>query len=300
MKQVRFSCQTITPMCLSGADGNTPEFRVPSLKGSLRFWWRAAQAQPNTQLLCEEDNSIFGGAGKSQGKSKFHLSIDSNFSPQNAQAVRLLSHHTGDGNCKLCNGNCKASRLFKAIPSNQMFQIGMVINPKAAMYAEMLISLVQLAAALGGLGKRSRRGFGSYIVKSVDDITVDNTAYLSYIHQLLEKISPGKYQIHNEVISIKNIPDAKYPYIMEIQLGKPFPSHSSDALLRAIGQASHDFDSDYTGTVKGARLASPIYISAAKNETGYFPVITTLKTVFPPGFQPRTPDLSQHFKGALL
>jgi len=28
-------------MFLAGADGVTPELRAPSIKGAMRFWWRA-------------------------------------------------------------------------------------------------------------------------------------------------------------------------------------------------------------------------------------------------------------------
>ena len=41
MKTITFHCETITPMFLAGADGKTPELRPPSIKGALRFWWRA-------------------------------------------------------------------------------------------------------------------------------------------------------------------------------------------------------------------------------------------------------------------
>ncbi len=41
MKTIEFECETITPMFLAGADGKTPELRPPSIKGLMRFWWRA-------------------------------------------------------------------------------------------------------------------------------------------------------------------------------------------------------------------------------------------------------------------
>ncbi|OPX29474.1 MAG: type III-B CRISPR module RAMP protein Cmr1 [Candidatus Omnitrophica bacterium 4484_171] len=41
MKTITFECETITPMFLAGADGRTPELRPPSIKGAMRFWWRA-------------------------------------------------------------------------------------------------------------------------------------------------------------------------------------------------------------------------------------------------------------------
>lgn len=36
-----FEIEAITPMFLAGADPHSAELRVPSVKGALRFWWRA-------------------------------------------------------------------------------------------------------------------------------------------------------------------------------------------------------------------------------------------------------------------
>lgn len=39
----KFICEidTLTPMFMEGADAKTPELRTQSIKGLLRFWWRA-------------------------------------------------------------------------------------------------------------------------------------------------------------------------------------------------------------------------------------------------------------------
>ena len=60
MKKITFGCEVITPMFLSGADGN-PELRPPSIKGMMRFWWRAINshlAHPNLKTLKEEENTL--------------------------------------------------------------------------------------------------------------------------------------------------------------------------------------------------------------------------------------------------
>jgi CRISPR-associated protein Cmr1 len=43
MIQIHFNCEIITPMFLAGADTGQPELRPPSIKGAMRFWWRAVQ-----------------------------------------------------------------------------------------------------------------------------------------------------------------------------------------------------------------------------------------------------------------
>jgi CRISPR-associated protein Cmr1 len=59
MKTITFSCETITPMFLSGADGQKPELRPPSIKGALRFWWRAMNGG-NWETLKNQEDRIFG------------------------------------------------------------------------------------------------------------------------------------------------------------------------------------------------------------------------------------------------
>ncbi len=58
-------------MFLSGADGSTPELRPPSIKGALRFWWRAMNGGDYKELKKREDD-IFGSENK---RSKLILKI---------------------------------------------------------------------------------------------------------------------------------------------------------------------------------------------------------------------------------
>lgn len=41
MKELSFKLQVITPLFLSGAQQKEAELRPPSIRGALRFWFRA-------------------------------------------------------------------------------------------------------------------------------------------------------------------------------------------------------------------------------------------------------------------
>ena len=41
MEQVEFELEVVTPMFLGGENNTDAELRVPSIKGMIRFWWRA-------------------------------------------------------------------------------------------------------------------------------------------------------------------------------------------------------------------------------------------------------------------
>ena len=60
MEKIIFECETITPMFLAGADGQTPELRAPSIKGALRFWWRAMHGHLSLKDLHDLEGKIFG------------------------------------------------------------------------------------------------------------------------------------------------------------------------------------------------------------------------------------------------
>ena len=57
---VTFECETITPMFLRGADGRTPELRAPSIKGAMRYWWRAINGHLAPNELLAMESAIFG------------------------------------------------------------------------------------------------------------------------------------------------------------------------------------------------------------------------------------------------
>ena len=64
MQSITFECEVITPMFLAGADGVTPELRPPSIKGALRFWWRALNGHLELSELKRIEGKIFGDTSR--------------------------------------------------------------------------------------------------------------------------------------------------------------------------------------------------------------------------------------------
>ena len=60
MQTITFECEVITPMFMAGADGTTPELRAPSIKGALRFWWRAMNGHLTLEAMRKAEGEIFG------------------------------------------------------------------------------------------------------------------------------------------------------------------------------------------------------------------------------------------------
>jgi len=80
MKPITFDLLTVTPMFMAGADGEHFELRPPSLKGDLRFWWRAyywgkQTYSPTIDEIRTEEGNIFGTTDNGGRKSGFALQI---------------------------------------------------------------------------------------------------------------------------------------------------------------------------------------------------------------------------------
>ncbi|WP_143108945.1 type III-B CRISPR module RAMP protein Cmr1, partial [Bathymodiolus thermophilus thioautotrophic gill symbiont] len=52
MKTIVATYRIITPMFISGAKVTEAELRIPSIKGAIRFWWRALNWQKKCEKKC--------------------------------------------------------------------------------------------------------------------------------------------------------------------------------------------------------------------------------------------------------
>lgn len=266
METITFTCETITPMFMAGADGTTPELRAPSIKGALRFWWRALNAHLDLENLKKKESEIFGGSGKTVLRSQILLRI----APVNNLSVdkkELVPHKPFMTQMALLPGNVFEVQL-SLISTKREYKLS-VDQAKA---------LFQLTCYLGGLGKRVRRGMGSVHIIAIDGKKDDfpTTVDLGYIHKLMEKFSPF-YAINAEKIFFNyNGRSPQYGYITQIELGNP-----DNGVLTKISKATHDvkqkhgfaYDPSMGHAFKG-RYASPVYVSVIKGSLR--PIITTL------------------------
>jgi len=285
IKKITFRCRVLTPLFLSGADGAkrdaVPELRAPSLKGAMHFWWRAVQAEKDLEWLKKTEAGIFGGVGEKEGKSIFRIRIPGTVSLRTAN-FQLLPHHSGGGDCFCAarrGGRCNKGMRRRAISPGQEFLVEFFYDrPLMVFPPERLRALFTLTSILGGLGKRSRRGFGSFEINAVDGRKLGREVTLEYIQELLDILAPDKYCVEKNSIVINGACAGQYPFIREIAIGRQYGS--AEELLRTVGRASHDHDEDYLGFAgKGKRLASPVYVSVVSGGDRFRPVITTLNTV---------------------
>ncbi len=179
--EIEATYRVVTPLFCAGADPNRPELRLPSFKGVLRFWWRAlawSKYHGNLKEIQVQEDRLFGSAGG--GQSRVSLRLKSMNQPQPVPAGKVLTisqnskRKVGEGARYLGYGvmgafGDKAGRLERACLSAP-FDFTVQIrgrNLDKTQLDDLTLALVALGT-LGGMGSKSRKGYGSLSICSLD------------------------------------------------------------------------------------------------------------------------------------
>lgn len=194
----------VTPMFCSGADQNLAELRLPSFKGALRFWWRSLMWQrvPDVQSLQRKEAALFGASDQNVGQSIVQLRISKlALEPQTGagqilEGGRLLGlHYLGYGIMEAFDGkNTKAGRLTRSMLPGGQFTVACRFSRLAEpdQIEEVRRALV-LLGTVGGLGSKSRKGFGSLTLTSL----AMNDEQQELPHSIQERLSSVLYELRD-------------------------------------------------------------------------------------------------------
>lgn len=177
LKELRLRLKFLTPAFLGGADGKTAELRPPSLKGMLRFWWRAAHSGDPEMKIKEAE--IFGHSSGKGKASVFTLQVRSNFSGRSISQNLLPSNsdtqytvrgrklnileYLAYGIKKVQGGRTYGREYIK--PGSE-FDLILRFKTDREVFIGELCEALRNWAFFGGLGAKSRNGFGSVAVVS--------------------------------------------------------------------------------------------------------------------------------------
>jgi CRISPR-associated protein Cmr1 len=150
-KTLTATFQVVTPLFLGGADGQAEGFRLASLKGTLRWWWRAlhyadfmreAQGSRGRALaeLHRSEARLFGSAD--EGQAAFLMRLESPLAAPTILAAGALlkdggGRVAGSGACYLGYGLMTAfganrGRLDRScICAGQAFTVSFRMKPRA-------------------------------------------------------------------------------------------------------------------------------------------------------------------------
>ena len=238
MEPLKAEFEIVTPVIMGGgkSDQKVSRLRPPSIKGALRFWWRArhwgkhfhennGDAAAALRALHAEEADLFGvAAGHDQDRqSRVLLRIDDRTRVEHLKGSKGLGtrYLLGQGLQNRTTGLMGEFDLhFRFHPSVTDDQI------KGLRQALWLFGL------LGGLGARSRRGIGSVAIRKLNGSTgpLTELAYRNYVKEhrkdLAESQPPFSALSTDTRIEI-SLRHSSYTQILS-SVGQEFQSYRKD------------------------------------------------------------------------
>jgi len=191
---IRAIYRIVTPMFIGDAQQKASGISPASVKGALRFWWRALNwstvyrqaGESETaalKLLHEQESELFGTSGKDdadelpglprskKGAARFTLRVESS-----AKEAALSTPKAGI-QYLLGQGLFRGGYLRSAIGEGETLLVSLIINPISSRrpkelhdkQTKQLSEALVVMGLLGGLGSRARKGFGSIAIQSLAD-----------------------------------------------------------------------------------------------------------------------------------
>lgn len=179
MTTITATYRVATPMFLGGADGTTAELRAPSFKGVLRFWWRAHAWQRlggEPGRIAAEEAQVFGAPAAGQSRVAVRVTASGAATVRKGEILNVVTDL--DGARYLGYGVMETARSRKkGVEAGQLirgcFKPGFTvtatlrIDPKAEDEVGRIVEALRTLGTVGGLGARSRRGYGSMSIHSI-------------------------------------------------------------------------------------------------------------------------------------
>ncbi|GAB4418546.1 MAG: hypothetical protein Kow00106_14570 [Anaerolineae bacterium] len=258
-----YSLNVITPVFLYGADQRQPEVRTASVRGQLRYWFRAIEGAGTSDLkeLWKAESALFGST---EGSSVVSLRLYADGELKTA-SYAMLPHRT----------ERKFQSWQDAISPDQKLSLEMVTRPGIDKVPPKAIRALVIWLLLGGLGKRSRRMFGALESSNLTGKLADGDALADTIGQNLQTIV--KY---SDLPGVPAFPTLHPNYSRVVVGTVGFPDWKSliedlFGLLRSNKYRSHERTFGYA---MDGRRASPLIAQVRRIGDRYYPVLTAMRS----------------------
>jgi len=164
---LKFKLQVITPLFLSGADQQGVELRPPSIRGALRFWFRAMMGGVvggNLEKVSLLEAKVLGDTDQA---SRIGIRVDATLPPTRDWDFQARDNpgivYLGYG----LSGSRTSPRRVYVSPDSGDFKFCVTLSFQDESVGRVAIGAWWLLTEFGGLGARTRRGFGSIGVSQV-------------------------------------------------------------------------------------------------------------------------------------
>lgn len=181
--RIEATYRVVTPLFCAGTSPERPEFRLPSFKGVLRFWWRAlawSRCGGDLKAIQNEEAALFGSS--EGGRSRVSMHVARTSEPRVIRKGQVLrqadgrdvghgARYLGYGVMEAFgsrNRNTRSGQLIRAC-IRAPFEVTVRIAARALHGQEMrsLTDAMIALGTLGGMGARSRKGYGSLAIRSL-------------------------------------------------------------------------------------------------------------------------------------
>lgn len=252
MYHATFTLESITPIFMRGADQGKAEIRASSIKGLMRWWFRAlahgvlldnlTESEAIKKIKSEEDK-IFGSTKE---KSKFNLHI--------------------------ATGQLKEVKVSKSYFSFGVSGYGLIgtfdikLQIFDLRYKDIILATFLPLGILGSIGQRNRRALGSITIRSttVGDIAI--RIPFSYSPNEISSLLNWSIQVFEDYFEVKLKEDVRskpcfpavHPKFFKIKLGTKRYSGWESAILelsRILRSFRENRRNRHTRTVKGRRIS---------------------------------------------
>lgn len=307
MDEIKFKVRFITPLLIHGAYPKVADdigLTGKALRGAWRFWFRAMaggmKLSPSISAdrLAELEGEIFGSADEKVGAT-FKLRITP------CQSIQPVSN--------VFPGFYKGFN-FSGYLENCSFQIGVLPRSQLANGAKnVLFATVWLWANLGAVGQRSRRGFGSPVLKKmeneatsfVEGVELPETPEFEGVNTLSEHLQAGfdtVFSVFSDWLNSKGFASATGSSIPDyfvltgpdhITVGGSTYSTREEAIIAVHGQ-DRCRGLGYAG--KNERMASPVLMRLHKIGDQFIPVAVWSGKTLPCGMHVNSDCVAMYLK----
>lgn len=266
MPTAQYKLKTITPWFLNGPDPRSPELRAASVRGQLRYWFRAIEGARTADLqqLWRLESNIFGSTG---GGSAVSIRVYPRELP--TERTAMLPHKVND----------RERSYQQAIEPGQDVLLEAVTRP-GVKFSLSFRNAVEVWLLLGGIGKRSRRMFGA-----LGDASFWDFENLSGPQDLVTKAQVRLEQI----IQVNGTPARTIPSFPTLH-----PNHSwivigtqgtndwnmmiTTLFTSLLRNAKYRPNERCFGYATGGRRASPLIAQVRKIGHSYYPILTVMRS----------------------
>lgn len=166
-----YEMEIVTPMFLGGANQNEAELRIPSIKGMLRFWWRALYGTDDLEQTKNKESAIFGNVDYKSPttiifKNQNIITSNEKLDKNNFSIYEYLAY-----------GYRIKNNIKNYIEPESSFSIKL-----STLKVKEIDNSINALCSFGGLGSKSRNGFGSL---KIIDSRIFNT--LDFLNQFRKR-----------------------------------------------------------------------------------------------------------------